>query len=56
MPNMKHVEYMALPRACALSEVVWLPTEQKDFADFTKRMQVQQRRFDAAGVNYRALE
>lgn len=56
MPSMKHVEYMAFPRACALSEVVWLPAKQKNFADFTKRMQVQQQRFDAAGVNYRTLD
>jgi len=56
MPSIKHVEYMAFPRACALSEVIWLPKEQKNFVDFTKRMQVQQQRFDAAGVNYRKLD
>ena len=56
MPNLKHVEYMAFPRACALAEVIWLPKEQKDFTSFTKRMEIQQQRFDAAGVNYRKLD
>lgn len=33
-----HVEYMLLPRLCALSEVTWAPKEQKDYDDFSKRM------------------
>ena len=55
MKSLKHVEYMAFPRACALAEMAWLPEEQKDYASFLERMEVQQRRFDAAGVNYRNI-
>ena len=46
---------MAFPRACELAEMAWLPEEQKDYASFLERMEVQQRRFDAAGVNYRNI-
>lgn len=56
MPNMKQVEYMAFPRACALSEVVWLPADQKNYKDFIKRMKIQEQRFEAAGINYRKLD
>ena len=56
MKNMKQVEYMAFPRACALSEVVWLPKENKNKQRFMKSLKVQEQRFDAMGVNYRKLE
>jgi hexosaminidase len=56
IPSMKQVEYMAFPRACALAELVWLPQEQKDYADFIERMKVQEQRFDAAGINYREIK
>jgi hexosaminidase len=56
IPDMKHAEYMAFPRACALAELVWLPEEQKQYDDFLRRMSVQQRRFDAAGINYREMD
>jgi hexosaminidase len=55
MPNMKKVEYMAFPRACALAELAWLSSEQKEYASFLERMSTQQKRFDAAGVNYRSI-
>ncbi len=56
MPNMKHVEYMAFPRACALSEVVWLPKDQKNKARFMQSLEIQEKRFDAMGVNYRPIK
>jgi len=34
----KHVEYMALPRMCALAEVVWTPAEEKDYDGFFERL------------------
>ncbi len=55
MKSIKQVEYMAFPRACALAELVWIPQEKKDFNSFIERMQVQENRFDSAGVNYRAI-
>jgi hexosaminidase len=56
MPTMKHVEYMALPRACALAELAWLPQEQKDYASFLERIKVQEKRFDSADINYRKMK
>ena len=56
MKDMKHVEYMAFPRACALAELVWLAQEQKNFESFLTRMKIQQLRFDAAGINYREIK
>lgn len=56
IPTMKHAEYMAFPRACALAELVWLPQDQKDYDNFLERMKAQERRFDAAGINYRGIE
>ena len=32
------VEYMVFPRMTALSEVLWTPPSQKDFADFKRRL------------------
>lgn len=46
------VEYMAFPRVCALSEVVWSPAH-KDYADFLERMKTHTQRLDVLKVNYR---
>jgi hexosaminidase len=53
MPSLSHVEYMAFPRLCALAETVWSPKEARDWNGFTQRLQVDCRRLDALGVNYR---
>ncbi|NGP88369.1 beta-N-acetylhexosaminidase [Fodinibius halophilus] len=45
------VEYMAYPRASALSEVVWSPHNKRNWTDFWRRMQVHFDRFDVMGVN-----
>lgn len=55
MPNPKHVEYMAYPRLCALSEVFWLPKDQKNYAEFATRMEDHLKRLDVLDVNYRPL-
>ncbi len=34
----KHVEYMALPRMCAISEVLWSKKSDRNYKDFTKRL------------------
>ncbi len=47
------VEYMALPRMCALAEVVWSPKSQRHWDDFLKRMSAHYARLDEMGVNYR---
>lgn len=38
IPTFSQVQYMALPRMAALSEVVWTQSRTKDFAAFKKRM------------------
>jgi hexosaminidase len=55
MKTPAQVEYMAFPRVCALSEVVWSPAARKDYADFLQRMQTHTQRLDALQVNYRRL-
>ena len=47
------VEYMVFPRMLALSEVVWSPIEQKNYADFTRRLQYHFQKLDKQNVNYR---
>lgn len=52
MPVPEHVEYMVFPRLAALSEVLWSPAEHRSWADFSKRMKTQYKRYDNLGINY----
>ena len=45
------VEYMAYPRASALSEVVWSPKSSRNWDDFLRRLQTQFKRFEVLEVN-----
>ena len=56
IPNARQLQYMVAPRICALAEAVWSPVEKRDWADFRRRLDVQVRRFDEAGFNYRPLD
>lgn len=56
IPNSRHVEYMALPRMCALAEAVWTEREKKDYDYFYSRLKTHVRRLDALDVNYRRLD
>jgi hexosaminidase len=56
MPNGNHVEYMALPRLCALAEVVWSVPEKRDLAGFKNRLKAHYRRLDMLDINYRNHE
>ncbi len=38
MPDFKTVEMMALPRMCALSEVLWTNAKDRDWSSFRKRL------------------
>lgn len=51
MPTMDQVEYMGFPRICALSEVLWLETEHKDFPDFLNRLKSHRDRLGNLQVN-----
>ncbi|MBN1351044.1 family 20 glycosylhydrolase [candidate division KSB1 bacterium] len=53
MPNEQHVEYMALPRMCALAEVVWSAKDSRNIEDFLKRMAYHYVRLIALKANYR---
>jgi hexosaminidase len=53
IPNPKHVEYMAYPRACAHAEVAWTPPAGKDFADFQARLDEHLKRLAILDINYR---
>ena len=48
-----HVEYMLLPRLCALSEVAWSPQHRRGFDDFSDRLAAHYVRLDKMGINYR---
>ena len=48
-----HVEYMLLPRMCALSEVLWSPKDGKNLADFLSRMPNQYEMFLKKNINFR---
>jgi hexosaminidase len=48
----EHAEYMTFPRACALSEVTWTPSINKNFADFGRRLEAHFKRLDVLNVNY----
>lgn len=53
IPNLKHAEYMAFPRACALAEVAWSSESSRDWDAFCWRLKIHERRLEILGVNYR---
>jgi hexosaminidase len=52
VPSFRNVMFKLFPRACAVAEVTWTPTNSQSFSSFTNRLAVHQQRFDAMGVNY----
>jgi hexosaminidase len=48
----EQVEYMAVPRMCALAEVLWTPDNKQNWPDFRKRLKKQFERFEFMKVNY----
>ncbi|MET7859988.1 beta-N-acetylhexosaminidase [Streptomyces sp. NPDC005318] len=56
MQNRSRVDYQVFPRLAAFAEVAWsaLPApDDRDFADFERRMTAHYARLDALGVEYR---
>jgi len=49
MPSGQNVEYMLLPRICALSETVWSNPNTKDYDDFVHRLYKLSKHFDKLG-------
>lgn len=56
IPTPEKFEYMAFPRASALSEVVWTPATGKDLGRFMAGLPVHLKRLDHLRVNYRRLD
>ncbi|MEO6527701.1 MAG: family 20 glycosylhydrolase [Gemmatimonadaceae bacterium] len=52
-PTTQQVEYMAFPRALALSEVVWTPKEFRNWDSFRRRLLPHVLKLDALGVRNR---
>jgi hexosaminidase len=53
IPNLKYAEYMMFPRETALAEIGWSAGSGRSFADFSRRLQMEYKRFDQLGINYR---
>lgn len=53
MPTYKRVEYMAFPRACAFSEVVWAPKAGRDYQRFLTKLEKHLERLTHLDVGFR---
>jgi len=47
-----NLEYTVFPRICAISEVVWSPSEKKDFAGFKERLETEFERLKLYQINF----
>ncbi len=47
-----YAEYMLFPRGIAVAEIGWSTKENKNYEDFSKRLEVHKKRLDYLGVNY----
>ena len=56
IPNERHREYLAYPRACALIETIWSPKAPRDYEKFLARLQHHLQRLKAAGIYFRPLD
>lgn len=50
-----HLEYMVLPRMCALSEVIWNAPENKNYEDFIARLKQHLIRLENKNYNFKPL-
>ena len=50
------LQWKAWPRGCALAEVFWSPAGLRDFADFTRRMEIHRQRLIDNGINCATLK
>jgi alpha-N-acetylglucosaminidase len=54
--NARHLQYMAYPRAAAMSEVLWSPRDNRNYDQFLVHLTEHAKRFKAMEVNYRPFE
>jgi len=52
----KYAEFMVYPRGCALAEVAWSSTANRDYGRFSKGLPQHLERLKALDVNYRKLD
>ncbi len=52
IPDGRHAEYMAMPRAAALAEVLWSPKEGRGWDDFAARLEGLLALYGRVGLNY----
>jgi alpha-N-acetylglucosaminidase len=52
----KRRDFMTWPRACALSEVLWSPSDGRNLDLFLIRLTSHIKRLETAGINYRPLD
>ena len=52
IPDRRQAEYMAYPRACALSEIVWTPADKKSYNLFLNRLREHSKRLEILNVNF----
>ena len=55
MDSPRTVDFFAYPRLCAVAEALWGPAE-RDFDDFSRRLEHHLARLDALGVEYRPAD
>ncbi len=53
IPSRERMQFMAMPRMLALSEIAWVNPEQKNWDGFKNKMLTQTERLDVLKVNYR---
>ena len=56
IPNVKHAEYMTMPRMLAMAEVAWSPLETKNYNSFLQRIPKQLECLDKEHIHYRIPE
>jgi hexosaminidase len=52
MKDFRQVQYMALPRMCALAETLWTPAASKNYSHFIQRLKQHTPLLDKKKVNY----
>jgi hexosaminidase len=52
LQTMRNVQYMTWPRALAIAETSWSPKEKKNWNSFTKKVEAQFDKLEAANVKY----
>jgi len=52
IPNFKRLQYQAFPRLQGLAEAAWTKKDQKDFDNFSFRLEAHYKRMDALNINY----